>query len=127
MSGEHRLWFVYADENLAVARLALEGGYYNACLQNVQQAVEKYLKAALLAGGATFQKTHSIETLDRQLKSTGFDAGLSEEDCELLDTIYVPSKYPLGSVLPDFDPDEEIGKLCVEMAERVRHAMQSSI
>ena len=59
--------------------------------------------------------------------NTGFDADLSEEDCELLDSIYVPSKYPLGSVLPDFDPDEEIGKLCVEMAERVRRAMQSSI
>ena len=127
MSDEHRLWFVYADENLAVARLALEGGYYNACLQNVQQAVEKYLKAALLARNAPFQKTHSIETLNRQLKATGFDASLSEEDCELLDSIYVPSKYPLGSVLPDFDPDEEIGKLCVEMAERVRRTMQSSI
>lgn len=127
MSDEHRLWFVYADENLAVARLALEGGYYNACLQNVQQAVEKYPKATLLAQNMTFQKTHSIETLDRQLKDAGLDAGLSEGDCELLDSIYLPSKYPLGSVLPEFDPDEEIGKLCVEMAERVRHAMQASI
>jgi len=49
MSDDSRTWFVYADENLAVARLALDGGYYNACLQNAQQAVEKYLKAVLLA------------------------------------------------------------------------------
>ena len=127
MSDEHRLWFVYADENLAVARLALEGGYYNACLQNVQQAVEKYLKATLLVRSAIFQKTHSIETLNRQLEETGLCVELSEEDCELLDSIYVPSKYPMGSVLPDFDPDEGIGRQCVEIAERVRNTVVSSI
>ena len=127
MSDEHRLWFIYADENLAVARLALEGGYYNACLQNGQQAVEKYLKATLLARSEIFRKTHSIETLNRQLEEMGFGAGLSEEDCELLDSIYVPSKYPMGSVLPDFDPDEGIGTQCVEMAEHLRSAILSSI
>jgi len=26
----------------------------------------------------------------------------------LLDSVYLPSKYPLGSVLPHFDPDAEI-------------------
>jgi HEPN domain-containing protein len=127
MSGESTQWFVYADENLAVARLALEGGYFNACLQNVQQAVEKYLKAALLAKGSGFQKTHSIETLNRQLLDSGVQTGLLEEDCDLLDTIYVPSKYPMGSVLPDFNPDYETGSLCVEFAERVRHAVQQFV
>jgi HEPN domain-containing protein len=115
---------MYADENLAVARLALDGGYYNACLQNVQQAVEKYLKTALLAKNMAFQKTHSIEALNRQLHNERVDTEISEEECELLDTIYVPSKYPMGSVLPDFDPDEEIGMRCVEIAERVRKAIQ---
>lgn len=127
MSGESTQWFVYADENLAVAHLALEGGYFNACLQNIQQAVEKYLKAALLAKGTEFQKTHSIEALNRQLLSAGVQTGLSEEDCDLLDTIYIPSKYPMGSVLPDFNPDYETGSLCVEVAERVRRSIQQII
>jgi HEPN domain-containing protein len=125
MSDDFKVWFIYADENLAVARLALEGGYYNACLQNVQQAVEKYLKTALLLRKAAFQKTHSIETLNRQVQSADIETSLSEDECELLDTIYVPSKYPMGSVLPDFVPDEEIGTRCVEIAERVRKAIQS--
>lgn len=124
MNADFTKWIIYADENLAVAHLALEGGYFNACLQNVQQAVEKYLKAALLARSASFQKTHSIETLNRHLQSTGLNAGLSDEDCDLLDTIYVPSKYPMGNVLPDFNPDREIGRQCIEMAERVRVAVQ---
>jgi len=34
MSDDHTQWFIYADENLAVARLALDSGFYNACLQN---------------------------------------------------------------------------------------------
>ena len=124
MIAECNNWFAYADENLAVARLALKGGYYNACLQNIQQAVEKYLKTALLARNVAFQKTHSIETLNRDLLAVGVNTKLSEEDCELLDTIYLPSKYPIGSALPDFNPDEEIGQRCVEIAERARKAVQ---
>jgi HEPN domain-containing protein len=127
MSDDSRKWFVYADENLAVARLALEGGWFNACLQNVQQAVEKFLKAALLFRDAGFQRTHSIEALNRQLQSMGLDAGLSDEDCDLLDTIYIPSKYPVGSVLPDFNPDYETGRRCVEIAEQVRAAVQQAV
>lgn len=124
MSADHTQWFIFADENLAVARLALESGYFNACLQNAQQAVEKYLKAILLSNRIGFQKTHSIETLNHQILSSGVETGLSEEDCDLLDTIYVPSKYPMGSVLPNFNPDCETGVLCVELAERVRKAAQ---
>lgn len=124
MNADYRQWIAYANENLAVAWLALESGYYNACLQNVQQSVEKYLKAALLARDVGFQKTHSIETLHRQLQGIGLDTGLSSEDCDLLDTIYVPTKYPMGRVLPHFNPDKDIGLQCVEIAERVRVAVQ---
>jgi hypothetical protein len=62
--------------------------------------------------------------INHQLLSAGVETGLSEEDCDLLDTIYVPSKYPMGSVLPNFNPDRETGTLCVELAERLRKAAQ---
>ena len=55
--------------------------------------------------------------INHQLLSAGVETGLSEEDCDLLDTIYVPSKYPIGSVLPNFNPDRKTGALCVELAE----------
>ncbi|MEI6704035.1 MAG: HEPN domain-containing protein [Deltaproteobacteria bacterium] len=127
MIAESHKWFVYADENLAVARMALKSGYYNACLQNIQQAVEKFLKAALLSKNVIFEKTHSIVTLNRQVVATGVETLLSEEECELLDTIYVPSKYPMGSALPAFHPDEEIGQQCVEIADKIRQAVQPLI
>ncbi len=55
MSAE-KTWRKYADENYAVARLALEGGYYNACLQNVQQSIEKYMKGTLISQGIAIKK-----------------------------------------------------------------------
>lgn len=126
MSTEPSRWIVYADENLAIARLALEGKYYNACLQNVQQAVEKYLKALLLVGGLEFRKTHSIESLNGQLREDGHHTGLSDDDCILLDSIYIPSKYPFGSALPDFNPDADICRQCLRIAEAVRGAVFSA-
>jgi HEPN domain-containing protein len=115
---------MYADENLEIARLAVGSGYFNACLQNVQQAVEKYLKAALLRRGQSFRKTHSISALNDQLAANGVCDILSEENCILLDSIYMPSKYPFGSALPDFNPDEEIGRECIQIAEKVRAAVR---
>ena len=32
MNDEHRQWLLFAQENLAVAKIALEHGYYNAAL-----------------------------------------------------------------------------------------------
>jgi len=51
MKDETLIWLSYADENLDVAGLALEHGHLNACLQNAQQAVEKYLKAVIVRYG----------------------------------------------------------------------------
>jgi len=44
---------------------------------------------------------------------------LSEDDCDLLDSIYLPSKYPLGGVLPDFEPDTDLCLRCLILAEDV--------
>jgi hypothetical protein len=41
MSDEAGTWLRYAEENLWSARLLLEHGLLNPCLQNAQQAVEK--------------------------------------------------------------------------------------
>lgn len=41
------------------------------------------------------------------------------KDSEFIDSIYLPSKYPLGSALPDFEPDDELCKSALEIAERV--------
>ena len=120
MSANVLKWLSFADENLEVARLSMRGGYYNACLQNIQQAVEKYLKAVLLGKNGCAKRTHSIEALVLELQGSGVEKLLAIDECELFDSLYIPSKYPVGTALPDFVPDEAICRQCLEIAERVK-------
>ena len=119
MNAESLFWLRFAEENLKAAKLCLQNGLMNPCLQNAQQAVEKSLKALCLLFGMPIKKTHSIEGLRNELNDGGVPETLNDEECELLDTIYLPSKYPLGSILPFFTPDEAIARRCVNIAERV--------
>lgn len=119
MKSESRQWLQYAEENCRVASLCFESGLFNASLQNAQQAVEKALKALSLAVGLPLKKTHSIAELVADLRRAGAKIKLSADDIDLLDSVYLPSKYPLGSALPAFDPDRNLAQNCLVLAKRV--------
>lgn len=119
MSDEVASWLRYADENARVAGLCLANDLFSPCIQNAQQAVEKALKARCLALGLPLRRTHSIGGLQADLRSAGQSCTLDDDDCALLDSVYLPSKYPLGSVLPDFEPDRAIAARCLAMADSV--------
>ena len=119
MSIDPNFWMQYARENLAVAELCQQAGHLNACLQNAQQCVEKSLKAIRAYHRLGEKKSHHIGTLQRDLFDIKVDVGLSREDCELLDSIYVDSKYPTPSVVPHSPPDQAICRRCVELARTV--------
>jgi len=119
MKDETRTWLEYANENLRSARLLLENGLFNPCLQNIQQAVEKFLKALIVESSLKLRKTHSINELRNSLFLSGIAIDITEDECDLLDSIYLPSKYPLAGVLPDFEPDMEICRCCMDIAERI--------
>jgi HEPN domain-containing protein len=67
MKNEITIWLKYAGENLESAKLLLDSRLYNSCLQNTQQAVEKYLKAFLISNSIKPIKTHSIRKLKTAL------------------------------------------------------------
>jgi HEPN domain-containing protein len=123
MRDEAKRWLEYATENLESAKVLAGNGLFNPCLQNAQQAVEKMLKAVLVEFSIKFRKTHSISELAGMLAKNRLDIKLSEEESELLDSIYLPSKYPLGSALPDFEPDEKTCKNCIAIADRVKESV----
>ena len=125
MKDETEKWLQYADENLQSAKMLLEGSLFNPCLQNVQQTVEKLLKALLIEFSLTFMKTHSINALTGALSLGGINIDISAEECDLLDSVYLPSKYPLGSVLPNFEPDLNVCKQCMDIAGKVRNSVAS--
>ena len=53
------------------------------------------------------------------LEKNGISIELTEDECDFLDSIYLPTKYPLGSALPFFYPDKDICKNSIVLAERV--------
>jgi len=125
MSDEASMWLQYARENQQVAEMTLQAGLLNPCLQNAQQTVEKALKAIRLRRDMPPKRTHSIRDLNRDLVAGGLETGLTQEDCELLDSIYVSSKYPLDSVLPDSQPDVGVCRQCVDLAHAVLAVAES--
>ncbi len=120
MNDEIRLWWQYAEDNKKSAEVLLAQSLFNPCMQNAQQAVEKYLKTVLLAKGLPLRRTHSIQELIQLLAEAGVVIPLSAEDIEFLDAVYLPSKYPLGIALPDFTPDNSICRKCLGFVEDVR-------
>ena len=127
MKDETCSWISYASENLVSAKMLLERNLLNPCLQNIQQSVEKYLKAFLIENGKKLRRTHSINELVKMVADCHIQTGLSEEDCDLLDAIYLPSKYPLGSALPDFEPDVDLCRHCLALAGEVEKRAQKMI
>jgi HEPN domain-containing protein len=119
MSAEASIWLRYAEENLAVARLSLDGGYLNSCLQNAQQAIEKAIKAVVVMHHLEFRRTHSIQELAGMLAAAGIASGITEDECDVVDAVYLPSKYPLVGLLPQSEPELETCALCIAIAERV--------
>jgi len=123
MKDEAKIWLEYANENLASAQILLDHGLLNPCLQNVQQSVEKMLKALLIEGGVKIRRTHSIIELVTALAHAGTKIPVTDEEADLLDSIYLPSKYPLGSALPDFEPDRIVCDRCVGIALRLKQSV----
>jgi HEPN domain-containing protein len=123
MKNETRIWLKYAAENLEAAKILLDSCLYNPCLQNVQQAVEKALKAMLVETASHIRKTHDILEIKKLLLEKGVEIDLLDDECDFLNSIYIPSKYPLGSILADYEPDEKICRTGIEIAEKaMQHA-----
>lgn len=124
MKDDVKIWLQYSEENLRSATLLLESGLFNPCLQNVQQCVAKALKAILIENSHILKKTHDILELKVFLDGIGIKIDLTEDECDFLNSIYLPSKYPIGSALPDYDPGIEICKEAIAVAEKVSESVQ---
>ena len=120
MKDETKQWLKYADENLQSSKILLESHLYNPSLQNAQQSIEKNIKAYFIEKGLKLQKTHNISSLNEILIQNNIFLSITDDEIDLIDTIYLSSKYPFGSVLPDFEPDKDICLQCIDIAFRVQ-------
>lgn len=107
MQEETKNWLKYAEENLDAARVLLNSELFNPCLHNVQQCIEKALKSIIIEKNIPFKKTHNIFELKIILYKNGIAIEMSDDDCDFLDSIYLPTKYPVGSALPFYYPEKK--------------------
>ena len=119
MQEETKNWLTYSEENLEASKVLLKSGLFNPSLQSIQQSIEKALKALFIEKEIPFKKTHNIMELKTILSKYDVKIKLADDECDFLDSMYLPTKYPIGSALPDFNPDEIICKDSISLAERV--------
>lgn len=127
MKEDTKYWLKFSSENLDAARILLNSQLYNTFLQNLQQSIEKSLKALFLEYSIKLVKSHSILELRNTLKQNRVSIDLEDDECDLIDSIYLPSKYPIGSALPDFYPDDKICRTCLEIAENVTNQVVATL
>ena len=72
-------------------------------------------------------RTHRTGELIRDNLAKQIDVGLSDEDSDLMDSIYASSKYPPESALPMTMPDAAICRRCLQIAERTLGAARDLI
>ncbi len=92
-----REWLAKADEDFRFAEVNLTEGsaFYAQICFHFHQAAEKHFKAFIVAHDLEFEKIHNLIAL---LKiCTSKEPALSPllEDCEVLNTAYIDTRYPV--------------------------------
>ncbi|MGF7141338.1 HEPN domain-containing protein [Roseimarinus sediminis] len=112
-------WLIKANEDLLVVDKLTE--YEIIATSSVcfhcQQAVEKFLKAYLIANGVEVRKTHNIEYLLSECAD--FDKDFAEIDPKELSDFGVDVRYPADMFVPDQDETLEYKDLAFEIKEIV--------
>lgn len=119
MQEETKNWLKYSEENLEAAKILLESELFNPCLHNIQQCIEKALKSIIIEKNIPFKKTHNIFELKNILAENRITIDLTDDECDYLDSIYLPTKYPVGSALPFYYPEKKDCINHIKVAEQL--------
>jgi HEPN domain-containing protein len=112
-------WLEYARDDLRVAHLALQHGYFSQAAYMAQQAGEKALKALILDSEAIPARTHDLFALRRVVPAER-RAALDEIDLKPLNEWGVAERYPSDSP----EVSESAARTCVADADAVLAAVE---
>lgn len=119
MKNETLIWYHYALENLESARVLLENQLFNPCLHNIQQTIEKALKAVIIEKSIKFKITHDILELKELLAQHKIEIDLSDKEYDFLESIFQHTQYPSENAAPDSHPDEQVCNKTLSIAKKV--------
>lgn len=129
MEAPHELltkeWIKKAEEDELTVQSLLkhrDGAPSSVCFIS-QQIAEKYLKACLVFHKKKFPKTHLLEHLLELCLDIDTSFGALKEEIALLDTFYVPSRYP--GEYPEFTWSK--AEAASQAAEKIKTAVLQKI
>lgn len=114
-------WIDFANEDLEMAKAALERGIHNQVCFHAQQGVEKILKAFLRKHRRSVPKIHSLNELLAICKTLDRDFGELDEIAIKLDQYYIPTRYPdaLPGTGKEGMPTKEDSKEAINLLSKV--------
>lgn len=120
MNDRAEIWLQYAAEDLAFAKAGLRDGFNSHVCFLAQQAIEKTLKALLVAQDKLYPKSHDLLNL-YQLVGKPSWLHEFESDLALINLFYVPIRYPdaLPGSLPDRHPGTDDANTALKTAEAI--------
>jgi len=127
MKGSTEAWLELAARDLRAAQRLVEDEYVaNIVIFHCQQCVEKSLKALLEEAGVDVPRIHGIHRLSALVEDKAeYLLPLSEEEMDMLDDVYIDTRYPGGlGLLPSGFPSKQEGERFLEIAERVYDAVR---
>jgi HEPN domain-containing protein len=101
---EAQRWLAKADEDLAAARVLIGGSLADPAAFHVQQAVEKALKALLVAANQEIRRTHDLETLSSEVSKHWPSLASLASSLTSVSEWYLISRYPdMEEMTPTLD------------------------
>jgi HEPN domain-containing protein len=122
-------WYYFADQDmLAVSELIDNPNLTNIAAFHCQQAIEKYLKAFMVAHDIAIIKVHDLIKLYdivKEINDFGFDLDL----LDALTKLYTDDRYPGSGIglLPDGIPTDEDAKRFYEFAKEVEQKIKAEL
>jgi HEPN domain-containing protein len=119
-------WISKAEDDFQFAHISLNENkpfFAHICFL-FQQSAEKYLKAFILARGLKFQKTHDLPMLLKKCIEETPDIDTLSDDCDLLATFYVETRYPVHWPATFAKEDAEQAH---RASDRIRHFVRRQL
>ena len=122
MKNGTKSWIAFADRDLEAAKSLLRNEYVaNVVLFHCQQCIEKCLKAILEEHEMQIPKIHSVVRLFGIItENLELGVEIDEDALNLLDDIYIDTRYPSGlGLLPTGFPSQEEADEVLKIAMKI--------
>ena len=123
MNARPQAWLLQAENDLQMASLALDHGFFSQACYHASQAAEKALKSLIIELGAEPPHTHVLGQLLQQLATLGTDtAPFDALPLRQLTRMSASSRYPIDATPPSDLFDRADAQQAIAIAQAVMAA-----